>query len=233
MNIVNHFEQGTKEWHDFRRCRVTGTKLDDVMGTPFARLALAADLISEEGTEQCAAIVTTAEMERGIAEEDFALKLFQERTGKVVEKVGACISTEYDWLMLSPDGLIRDPNTGKYTEAVEVKSPHSKIAILYQLINLLPADEVKLTPAKKHILGVPQDYIWQVVNYFIVNEDLQTLHFVIYDARFIEDEKKMYVVEVKRENEVLQDLIKQAKTALVAFRADWMRWRDVVLPSKF
>ncbi len=232
MIIINHFEQGTKEWHDHRRGKITGTKLDDVMGTQLARIQLIAELIAEEGTEQSNIINPTQEMERGNAEEDFAIKLFEQQTGKTVERVGACQSDVYDWLMLSPDGLIRD-SKGLYSEAIEIKAPKSQTAIFYRMVNMIPQDELKLPKSKTNILGIPQDYIWQVVNYFLVNENLKKLYFGVYDVRFIEDDKKLYIVEVERSNEILQDMIKQAEEALKLFRSDWLKYRDIISPNNF
>lgn len=231
-------EQGTKEWHDARMCKVTGTKLGAVMGTPAARRALIAELIAEEATEQSKVFNTTAEMERGNAEEVFAIRAFEDRTGKSVDRVGMCIHGEYDWIALSPDGLIKDAE-GKYSEATEVKCPDSKKAILYRIENMVPMDETGLMGAKGSplagapFLGIPSDYKWQVVHYFLVNPDLKKLHFLVYDARFINDDAKLYTVEVERSNEILQEAVKEAEEALLKFRADWLAWKEIVLPTEF
>ena len=232
MKIIKDIEQGTMEWRDLRRGKVTGTKLGDMMGSALARVSLIAELISESGTEQTAVIKPTAEMERGATEEEFGLKMFEERTGKKIEKHGAWISSEREWQMCSPDGSIKDKK-GEYSEAVEIKSPHSRTAIFYKLANMIPQEELGLTAAKRNICGVSQDYIWQVVNYFLVNKDLQTLYFGVYDARFIEDEAKLYIVEVKRTDPILQGLMKEAEEALDKFRADWLKWKEIVLPINF
>lgn len=232
MIVIKDLVQGSKEWHDMRRCKVTGSKLDDVMGTALARLQLISELIAEEATEQTKISRVTEEMERGTAEEIFAVKAFEARTKKKVDRVGLCLSDDYDWLAVSPDGLIKDKD-GKYTEAVEVKSPDSKTAIFYRLANMIPLEETGLTKSKHPFLGVPENYKWQVVQYFVVNKDLQKLHFVVYDARFIDEQEKMYIVEVERENEILQTAIKEAEDALRKFRLDWLRWSEIVLPKKF
>lgn len=230
MQILN-IEQGSKEWHDRRRCKVTGSKLEKVMGTSLARAQLIAELIAEEATEQTKIIRATDEMERGTAEEIFAIKMFEARTGKKVSRVGICISDEYDWLAVSPDGLVKHGDV--YSEAIEVKSPDSKTAIFARLANLIPQDEIKLPKSNQSFLGIPESYKWQVVQYFIVNPDLKLLNFVVYDARFIDDQEKMYIIKVESTNEMLQDAIKEAKETLVKFRADWLAWSEIVLPKKF
>ena len=231
MNILD-VSQGTKAWFDLRRCKVTGTKLDSVMGSALDKVNLISELISEEATEQTKILRPTEEMERGTAEEVFAIKEFEARTGKVVDRLGICISQEFDWLSLSPDGFIKNEE-GKYTEAIEVKSPNSQTAIFYRLSNLIPADELGLTKSKQTFLGIPAQYKWQVVDYFLVNTDLEKLYFVVYDARFIDEDQKLYVVEVSRENELLQEALVEAREALIKFRENWLRWRDIILPTKF
>lgn len=237
MKIID-VVQGTEEWHDARRCKVTGTKLQSVMGTSGARTTLIAELIAEKETEQTKAFSTTQEMERGNAEEEFAIKKFEKQTGKKVDRVGMCIHDDLDWVALSPDGLIKDKK-GEYTEAIEVKCPDSKKSILYRIHNMVPMEETGLMGAKGNplagapFLGVPSDYKWQIVHYFLVNEKLQKLHFVVYDERFIQEEGKLYVVEVDRENEILQEAIKEAEESLESFRENWLNWAEIILPTQF
>lgn len=237
MHILN-LEQGTKEWHDGRRCVVTGSKAKAVMGTAEARRGLIAELIGEEATEQSKAPVTSASMERGNAEEVFAIRAYEDRTSQKVDRVGMCIHAEHPWIGLSPDGLIKNA-AGKYTKAVEVKSPDTKNAILYRIENMIPLEETGLLSAKglplagAPFLGIPSEYKWQVVHYFLVNPDLEELDFLVYDARIINDKEKLYTVTVKRENELLQEAVKDEMEALLKFRADWLAWKEIVLPTEF
>lgn len=236
MKIID-VQQGTPEWHEHRRCKVTGTKLKRIMGTLESRTGLIAELIAEEATEQTKQVRLTAQMERGSDEEEFAVKTFEERTGKKVDRVGICISDSYDWLALSPDGLIADAE-GKYSEAIEVKCPDTQQAFLYKLQNLMPLERLGLLSKKGEPLsgapfcGVPADYKWQMVNYFLVNQDLEKLHFAVYDARIINTDAKLFTVEVYRNDPRMLDAIAEAWQELEAFRRDWIEWRDIVLPSE-
>jgi len=231
MKIVN-VEQGSLEWHNAKLAKISGTRLQEVMGTGYARAKLIAKLLAEEGTEQVKLGKTTDEMARGLAEEDYGIKLFEEKFGKKVDKVGLCVHDDKDWLVLSPDGLIKDEH-GKYSEAVEIKSPNSETAIYYQMLQKIDNKQLGITPAKAPFLGVPAEYKWQVVHYFIVNDDLKTLYFLVYDVRFIDDELKLNVVKVERENELLLEAIGQAKEALDEFRTDWQAYKELILPSNF
>lgn len=228
MRIVN-VEQGTLQWHAQRRCKVTGTKLKRVMGTEAAQRDLLAELMAEKATEQSKVLKPTAEMQRGNAEEVFAIKEFENRYNKKVDEVGICIHDELDWVALSPDGMIEID--GEYTEAVEVKSPDSKKAILYRMDNML--GRAKGSKGGAPFLGVPGEYKWQAVQYFVVNEKLKKLYFVIYDTRFIEAEKRLYVIELDRDNEVLQDAIQEAERGLEKFRKTWMQVEQEIMPVDF
>ncbi len=229
MKIIRDIEQGTQEWHDLRRCKVTGTKLDDVMGTPLARLQLIAELIAEEGTEQSKILRPTPEMERGTAEEIFAIQKYQKKHLKKVEKICMCISDEFEWFGYSPDGLIKEK--GKYTEGIEVKNPDSKTVIWNKMVNMIP--DLPIAKSKQSFLGIPPDYKWQVVASFMVNKDQQKLHFLIHDARFIDDEAKLYIITVDRNDPLLQEAMKEAHEALISFRKEWLDIKDKVLPSNF
>lgn len=237
MKIIQ-CEQGTQEWHDERREKVTGKKLGNIMGTPVARLSQMAELIAEGATEQTKVHRISAEMERGTAEEPFAIKQFEKVTNKKVAKIGICVSDEFPWLACSPDGFIADKN-GEYTEAVEIKCPDTKQAILYRMENMLDPEKAGLLTAKGELratapfIGVPIEYKWQVVNYFLVNEKLERLYFVVYDARFIDEKEKAYTVIVSRNNPLLQEAIQQATVELARFRADWLAYKEIVLPSNF
>lgn len=207
------------------------------MGTLEAQTTLIAELIAEKGTELTKELRTTAEMERGTAEEDFAVRKFEEQTGQEVDRVGMCLHKDWEWVKLSPDGLIKDKK-GKYTEAIEVKCPDSKKLILQKIENMVDPKETGLMGARgpkagMPFLGVPSEYKWQVVHYFVVNPDLERLHFVTYDERFIDEGAKLYVVTVERDDEEMQIAIKEAETQLETFRSKWMEWEEIVLPSNF
>lgn len=230
MKVIKDIEQGTQEWHDLRRCKVTGTKLADVMGTPLARLKLIAELIAEEGTEQSKIIRPTLEMERGTAEEIFAIKKYQKKSLKKIEKICMCISDDFDWFGYSPDGLIKD-KSAKYSEGIEVKNPDSKTVIWNKMVNMIP--ELPIAKSNQSFLGIPPDYKWQVVASFMVNKDQQKLHFLIHDARFIDDDAKLYVITIDRNDPLLQEAMKEAGEELVRFRKDWLAYKEIVLPSNF
>lgn len=172
MKIVD-VEQRTPEWDEARLGKITGTKLKGLMGRTRQDwiYQLVAERLSVTEVEE-------NDLQRGVRLEDDAIKAFEIETGKIVDKVGFCVSEENEYIASSPDGLIKD-SKGKYTEAVEVKCLSGKYHI-----------EAFFT--KK----VPKEYEPQVYQYFIVNPDLKKLYFVFYDDRI--KQIPLIIVEVKR-----------------------------------
>ncbi len=113
-------------------------------------------------------------MDRGIRLEDLAIARFAEETGKKVNTDLVLWCREDDEnIALSPDGFI-----GK-KEAVECKCLSSARHIEAWLTQELPAE-----------------YECQVLQYFIVNEKLQTLYFVFFDPRMPKD---FFYLTIERE----------------------------------
>ncbi len=235
--------QGSPEWHEARRAMITGTKMDDVMGTEWSKLMLACELIAEEATEETKQGRVTQEMARGTEKEVEAREYFETKTGKKVEEIGFCVSDSNPLLGISGDGWIK--NGDHYTEAVEIKAPDSKNAVFYKLESIFGADELGLgswskptkaepepifkPSAKAPFAGIPIQYKWQVVTYFLVNEKLERLHFVVYDDRFATEDNRMTVITLERDNKELVEAIKEAEQGLVEFIQFWKKLRNKII----
>lgn len=179
MKILD-IEQGSAEWLQSRIGKVTGTRLAKVMGTPATRRKLMNELIAERLTDQYPETYKSADMQRGNDEEPFAAKAYATATKQQVEEVGFCISDKYDWLALSPDRLIKEGD--QYVKAVEIKCPDTSTQIGYL--------------QKK---SIPSQYRYQVANYFLVCETIQSLDFVTYDPRIKIESLQMMIFTVTRE----------------------------------
>lgn len=162
---INKYET-EQDWLAARRGKVTGSTLKDVVtlrgdGKKIGYYQLLADKL-------CIAPDGENVLERGHRLETEAIEKFTEYTGKEVN-TDLVIWTRDDNenIALSPDGYIEEG--GKIVEAVEVKCLASARHI-----------EAKVTNS------IPKEYEFQVLQYFIVNDELEQLHFVMYDPRFIE-----------------------------------------------
>lgn len=199
--IILPFEQGSDEWRNARLGVISGTRLKQVLGTQSKSLLY--ELIAESLAPTPESMTSEA-MERGVELESDARVLYESITGNGMDEVGFCLHEKYDWLGCSPDGLFKEKKGKKvkYVGAIEIKCPNTKTHIEYLV-------------EKK----VPSEYRAQVLQYFIVNEDLEWLDFVSYDPRIQLPEMQMSIVRVLRDE--VADEIEVALEKLLAFREKW------------
>jgi hypothetical protein len=121
---------------------------------------------------------TYSAMLRGQILEDEARELISEKLGKQIIPGRVWQSEENEYMICSPDGEFEDE-----TEAVEIKCLDSwKVVKAYY---------------EKH---PPLDYEAQIIQYFLVNENLQKLYFCIYSDVFTNPDLGLQIFELKRED---------------------------------
>lgn len=173
MKKHKEIEQGTDQWHHIRKGKITGTTLKAIMGTAKARQDAIYEIVAERLT---VGVDTDYEnpMDRGLRLEPDAISMFELETGKSVERVGFATDDENESISNSPDGLIGDD------EAIEVKCMGGKNHVKMWLTN-----------------EIPDDYQWQVVQYFVVNPELKKLYFVGYHPDI--PAHPLHIIEVSRD----------------------------------
>lgn len=173
--ITRTFET-KEEWLEARKGKFTGSRLKDIIvkrGTDekIGFYETIAERIAEQSDGE-------NPMERGVRLEDEAMQLFMQKTRKDVDTSLVLWEREdIDSIAVSPDGFICE------TEAVEIKC-------------LSSARHIEAIITKQ----IPDEYSYQVIQYFIVNEKLEKLHFALYDPRMPEH-LQLYVFEVTRESQ--------------------------------
>lgn len=179
--IVRTFEDRTA-WEQARLGKITGSKLKDLIvkkgtGKKIGFYQLIADRLALPADEE-------KPMDRGTRLQEEALDKFNEETGlaAVSGDLTLWVRDDNENIALSPDGVIGE------TEAVEIKCLNSARHI-----------EALITK------NIPADYIDQVIQYFIVNEKLETLYFVFYDPRLLT--KQFFFIPVSRS--MYQDKIEE------------------------
>ncbi len=184
MKIYKNIEQRSFEWLDLRRGKLTGTLLKKIVGGAKARESCFYEVLAERLS---VADVGDAEnaMERGIRLEGEALSEFEKKSKKLIEPA-AFVESETRGIGYSPDGLMK---TGKkYTEDIEIKCLSSGNHVRAWLTG-----------------EVPEEYMPQIIQGFIVIPDLQVRHVVFYDPRIAV--KPYFVIKVEREN--VADMIQE------------------------
>lgn len=112
FTILNH-EQGSPEWFEARRGRVTGSRFKDARerlktGAPSkACLGYAMDVARERCGGKVPEKYQNAAMRFGQEQEAFAREAYEAETGNLVDQVGFIVDEEGHF-GLSPDGLVGD-----------------------------------------------------------------------------------------------------------------------------
>lgn len=125
---------------------------------------------------------TYSAMLRGQILEDEARDLISEKLGKQIIPGRVWQSDVNEYMICSPDGEIVD-DTGKVSEAVEIKC----------------LDSWKVVKAY-YEKRPPLEYEAQIIQYFLVNENLQKLYFCIYSDVFTNPDLGLQIFELKRED---------------------------------
>lgn len=227
--MKTHLFKNKEEWLNFRKGKITGTILKDIVSTvgvtkdkiiesleknkivfdkklkkedlqalcsveTLAHLEamsdkkigyyqLIADRLAVTEEEFDGFIPNETPMDRGTRLQKFAVERFRnEHKKKVDESLVIWTSDDNDDITVSPDGVISK------TEALETKCLSSAKHIEAYLTN-----------------KIPDEYEFQKLQYFIVNEKLKTLYFTFYDPRI--PAKDFFVITVERadiENDILR-----------------------------
>ena len=191
-------EQGTDQWKEARKGKITGTRLASVLKTD--NLPLIYELIAELGSDEVEETFVNKAMQRGKDCEPIAISLYQHMTGVVIDSVGFCVSEENDMLCVSPDGFTADR-----TGAIEVKSPNTSTHV-------------------KYIIGdkVPSEYLPQVMTYFLVNTKLEWLDFISFDDRY--KPRPIWIKRVTREE--LKDQLVEVNEKLDKFITKFSKYYE-------
>jgi predicted phage-related endonuclease len=187
--LIQKFEDQA-EWLTARMGKITGTRLKDLVvkrgtGKKIGFYELIAERIGLPADNE-------NPMDRGHRLEDEAVERYEEMTGKKVDKAMVIWSREDNQdIAVSPDGMIEGTDE---TEALEIKCLSSARHI-----------EAYLTKQ------IPDEYHYQKLQYFIVNDKLQKLTFAFYDPRLkVAD---FFLIEVNR-----ADVLKEIEELMIIER---------------
>lgn len=183
--------QRSDEWLHIKKGEVSGTQAKGLMGTPKAKITAMYDILGESLT---VGIDNNdhyeSPMERGNRLEPEARMAYEDVTGYTVDEVGFCQHDLHDGIGNSPDGLVGEHG------AIEIKCPEHTNYMRYW-INLEIDGDDNVVFAGFNTTEIPDDYIWQVVQYFLVNEKLEWLDFVSYNPDIAS--YPMHIIHVTRE----------------------------------
>lgn len=204
MKIIRLSQTEDREaWLEARRGLITGSKSKKLKPltrgtdrTPAGFWELLAEKISiaKDGEP---------DMSRGHRLEAEAIEITGEKLGLDFDTdCGMWVSDENSAIAVSPDG---SEKSDKPTFAAEAKCLSSANHLKYIVKDM----RAKKEPNYRAIDSIPNEstsaYREQVIQYFVVNQDLETLYFTLYDDRIAYDHLTHHVITVKRndiENEI-------------------------------
>lgn len=183
-------------WLEARRGKITGSRLGDVYSVRGTKKLGFYEVIAER-------LGLSADdenpMDRGTRLESEALDHAEKECGRTLDRSKVLwMRDDNESIAISPDASIG------VEEAVECKCLSSARHI-----------EAYLTHK------IPDDYKYQMLQYFIVNEQLEKLHFAFYDPRVLA--KPFFFITINRED-VQEDIIKY-----LAFERDTLTEIDMIV----
>ena len=144
MNVLD-VVQGSSEWLQARRGRVTASRVADAISflkkgdrqgaETAARAAYKAEMVAEILSGSCSDHFVSPWMERGTAQEPFARAAYEIRFDVQVDQVGFVVHPSIDRFGSSPDGVMRGIKRG-----VEFKVPKVETHIRYMKAGVLPPE---------------------------------------------------------------------------------------------
>lgn len=176
---IHNIEQGSQEWFDIRKMKMTASKAQAIGSNGAGLKTYIMELMAESIAKVPEDRYTNADIEAGNNLESDARALYELETGFEVKKVGFVELDEY--VGASPDGLI-DDNGG-----IEIKCKNNKKHF-----------EVILNGEK----AIESQYIWQMqMQMWVCN--LKWVDFVSFNPNF---EQSLVVYRIMRDETMIEKL---------------------------
>ncbi len=193
-------EQKSDEWFAARCGKFTGSRFDDVLAkskptkaNPEPRpLKARQDLIWSIAAERIQGYqpqgANSYSLRWGTENEPLAREAYEIKTGEFVIEEGFILHPEYDFIGISPDGLINEDG------GIEIKCPKSP--------------EIHL---QRFLKGVPEEYVAQIQGALWVT-GRAWWDFVSYDPDTV-DQFKLLIIRVERDEKFIKNLEAEIKQA--------------------
>lgn len=175
MYIDYKLKQGSEEWHELKNAKIGGTRAKSVQVKKSITEAVIFDeVMSERNTffnyEEG---FTSEAMQRGIDLEPLAIEEVTKETGIIFKDAGWIGRNDYHGH--SPDGISLCEKIG-----LEIKCPSAKVHNSYVREN-----------------KIPLEYVWQIVNFFAMDESIERLYFASFNPDYLL--MPLFLLEVTRE----------------------------------
>ena len=215
MRVIE-VEQGSSEWLSFREGKRTGTSI----GKLFAKSRVAGELYDTDKPLITFYQKVAERLAEGTGDDDGlessrerGKDLEQEAINEAERKLGLILIRGNVWQVDDDTNHIESPDA--YTE------------------DLKTAVEVKCLSSARHIQAIcenrpPKEYYAEYLNYFLVNDELETLYVFLYDPRFLLERLRTKAFKLSRKDieadiERMRDIDTQAELMLSAVCENLMK----------
>lgn len=185
MKVIK-IEQGTPEWMSFREGKRTGTSI----GKLFAKSRIQGELYDTDKPLLTMYQKIAERLAEGTADDD-GLESSRER-GKDLEDEAITEAEQKLGLSLIRGNVWQDSDDPNHIESPDAYTKDLKTAV-----------EIKCLSSARHIQAIclnepPKEYWAEYLNYFLVNDKLQTLYVFLYDPRFMYEHLKTKTFKISR-----------------------------------
>ncbi len=185
VKLYRNIQQRTDAWMVVKNKKISGTGAKAILTsksvTPLKTYAFKLIAQQESNIKPCyIPIYLSAAVQWGQDMEPHAIKAFEKKKKLLVEEIGWAESLDPKLkgrAGASPDGIIT------VKEWIEVKCLNTE-------------NHIKCISENKY----PSEYHSQVLNYFIINPDLEKVYFVLYDPRVKRKRKQLHIINVLRKD---------------------------------
>lgn len=187
MRVIE-LEQGTPEWMSFREGKRTGTSI----GKLFAKSRITGELYDTEKPLLTFYQKVAERLAEGTGDDD-GLESSRER-GKDLENEAISEAEQKLGLNLIHGNVWQDSDDPNHIESPDAYTKDLKTAV-----------EVKCLSSARHIQAIcenkpPKEYYAEYLNYFLVNDKLETLYIFLYDPRFLLEHLRWRAFKMTRED---------------------------------
>lgn len=206
MKIIE-VEQGSTEWMSLREGKRTGTSI----GKLFAKSRKTGELYDTEKPLLELYAKVAERLAEGTADDD-DLGSSRER-GKQLEAEAIDCAEQKLKLKLIRGNVWQDENDSNHIESPDAYTKDLKTAV-----------EIKCLSSARHIQAIiedtpPKEYYAEYLNYFLVNDKLETLWVFLYDPRFFLEGLQWHAFKIKRsdiayEIERMSDIDREAEAKI-------------------
>lgn len=185
MRVIE-LEQGTPEWMSFREGKRTGTSI----GKLFAKSRITGELYDTEKPLLTFYQKVAERLAEGTGDDD-GLESSRER-GKDLENEAISEAEQKLGLNLIHGNVWQDSDDPNHIESPDAYTKDLKTAV-----------EVKCLSSARHIQAIcenkpPKEYYAEYLNYFLVNDKLETLYIFLYDPRFLLEHLRWHAFKMTR-----------------------------------